>query len=229
MSDCPEPMRTEQLEHLGIVAGIVDQLHLEERVNECLGVHPQQSLSPGQGIKAMILNGLGFLSAPLYLYEGFFENKAVAHLLGDSVTAAHLNDDYLGRLLDKVWTYGVQELFSLIAMDACRRFELTRERYHLDSTSIRVYGDYESKSESSQDVPEVTYGYSKDHRGDLKQFILETVCSSDGDVPLMLEVSSGNQCDKAVFAERFKRFGQQWQLDGVMVADSALYSADAPG
>ena len=29
-------MRTKQLEHLGIVAGIVDQLNLEEQINECL-------------------------------------------------------------------------------------------------------------------------------------------------------------------------------------------------
>jgi hypothetical protein len=34
-------------------------------------------------VKAMILNALGFLSAPLYLFSEFFESKAVSHLLGE--------------------------------------------------------------------------------------------------------------------------------------------------
>ncbi|MGK7907823.1 MAG: DUF4277 domain-containing protein, partial [Synechococcus sp.] len=35
-------MRVQDLDHLGIIAGIVDQIKLEERVNDCLGTHPQQ-------------------------------------------------------------------------------------------------------------------------------------------------------------------------------------------
>jgi len=77
----------------------------------------------------MILNGLGFVSAPLYLYEGFFEGKATAHLLGDHITPQHLNDDCLGRTLDKVGEYGCSALFTLIAMHAYRVFSLSVRRY----------------------------------------------------------------------------------------------------
>ena len=98
-------MRVQDLDHLGIIAGIIDQMGLEDRVNQCLGTHPQQIVSPGQGIKTMILKSLGFVSAPLYLYEGFFLGKATEHLLGAGIESAHLNDDYLGRLLDHVWAY----------------------------------------------------------------------------------------------------------------------------
>ena len=121
-------MRIKDLDHLGIIAGIVDEIKLEERVNERLGTHPQQIVSPGQGIKAMILNGLGFVSAPLYLYESFFVGKATSHLLGEGIEAEHLNDDYLGRLLDKVWEYGPSQLFSLIAMEAYRAMGLEVRR-----------------------------------------------------------------------------------------------------
>lgn len=137
-------MNVYDLDHLGIIAGIVDQLALESRANSCLGEHPQQIVSPGQGIKAMILNGLGFVSAPLYLYEGFFLGKATSHLLGEGIEPHHLNDDYLGRLLDKIWDYGPSQLFSLIAMDAYRIFELDAGRYHLDSSSFSVHGAYET-------------------------------------------------------------------------------------
>jgi transposase len=72
---------------------------------------------------------------------------------------------------------------------------------------------------------EITYGYSRDHRPDLKQFILDLICSGDGDVPLFLQVADGNEADKAVFAQVLCNFRKQLTLDTLMVADSALYSA----
>lgn len=48
----------------------------------------------------MILNGLGFVSAPLYLFGNFFAGKPIDHLLGPGIEAEHLNDDHLGRVLD---------------------------------------------------------------------------------------------------------------------------------
>jgi transposase len=126
-------------------------------------------VSPGQGIKAMILNGLGFVSAPLYLYEGFFVGKATSHLLGEGIEAKHLNDDYLGRLLDKVWEYVPSKRFSPIAMDAYRFLGLNVRRYHLDSSSLSVHGTYEQDGDRKGCI-EITHGYSKDHRPDLKQY-----------------------------------------------------------
>ena len=59
----------------------------------------------------MILNGLGLVSAPLYLFEQFFVGKATEHLLGEGVLAEHLNDDRLGRVLDGLYVNGVSALF----------------------------------------------------------------------------------------------------------------------
>lgn len=218
-------MHVEDIDHLGIIAGIVDQTGLEALVNGCLGTHVQQKVSPGQGIKAMILNGLGFVSAPLYLYEEFFVGKATEHLLGAGIEPAHLNDDYLGRLLDKVWAYGPSQLFSVVSMAAYQTFGLNSRRYHLDSSSLSVHGAYERTNDEPGCI-EITHGYSKDHRPDLKQFVVETICTNDGGIPLAFEVASGNQSDKAVFAERLKTFAEHWSVDGILVADSALYSAD---
>jgi len=158
-------------------------------------------------------------------YEGFFLGKATSHLLGVGIEPHHLNDDTLGRLLDKIWAYGPSKLFSLIAMDAYRIFELDAGRYHLDSSSFSVHGAYEGVEEKVGSIA-ITYGHSKDHRPDLKQFITEMVCSHDGAVPLSFQVASGNQSDQAVFAERLQAFAQQWDVDGVLVADAALYSAE---
>jgi transposase len=209
-------MEVQNLDHLGIIAGIVDQMGLELLANECLGTHPQQIVSPGQGIKAMILNGLGFVSAPLSLYESFFLGKATSHLLGEGIEPSPLNDDYLGRLLDKIWAYGPSECFSLIAMDAYRVFGLEAKRYHLDSSSFSVQGAYEELSTEPGCI-EITHGHSKDHRPDLKQFITELICSNDGAVPLGFQVASGNHSDQAVFAERLQAFAEQWDIEGLLV------------
>ena len=88
---------------------------------------------------------------------------------------------------------------------------------------MSVYGAYASESTPPGGI-EITHGDSKDHRPDLKQFIVEMMCGNDGEVPLAIEIASGNQSDKAVFGQRLKAFAQQWDVDGIRVADSALYS-----
>jgi len=65
-------------------------------INEHLGEDPREQISAGVAVKAMILNGLGFVSAPLYLFEQFFKGKATEHLLGPGVSSEQLNDDRLG-------------------------------------------------------------------------------------------------------------------------------------
>lgn len=101
-------MRIENLDHLGIVAGICDRIGLVERVDERLGTSPDELASSGQVLKAMILNGLGFLSAPMYLFPRcFFEGKPTEHLIGEGVKPEHLNDDELARVLDKLHEAGL--------------------------------------------------------------------------------------------------------------------------
>ncbi len=62
---------SKDIDHCGIVAGIIDSMCLVEQINQILGTHPQEIVTPGQAVKAMILNGLGLVSAPLYLFEKF--------------------------------------------------------------------------------------------------------------------------------------------------------------
>jgi len=117
-------IEVKDLDHLGIVAGIVDQIGLVEEIDQVVGKHPQQKVSTGQVVKAMILNGLGFVSAPLYLFGTFFVGKATEHLIGEGVEPEHLNDDRLARALDELWEQGLTSLFTRIAMLAQQRFEV---------------------------------------------------------------------------------------------------------
>lgn len=62
-------IRVQDLDHCGSVAGICDEMGLVEQIDRHLGTHPQEIITPARVVKAMILNGLGFVSAPLYLFE----------------------------------------------------------------------------------------------------------------------------------------------------------------
>jgi len=59
----------------------------------------------------MVLNGLGLVSYPLYLFSKFFEGKAIEHLIGKDVKTESFNDDKLGRVLDKLYRKGLNEIF----------------------------------------------------------------------------------------------------------------------
>jgi transposase len=58
------------------VAGLVDEIGIVEILNQRLGIDSREKVSTGVIVKAMILNGLGFVSAPLYLFGQFFQGKA---------------------------------------------------------------------------------------------------------------------------------------------------------
>jgi transposase len=225
----------ENLDHLGIVAGVVDQIGLVECIDARLGRYEGEHISAGQAMKAMILNGLGFVSAPLYLFGRFFEGKPTEHLLGAGVEPEHLNDDKLGRVLDGLYEAGLSSLFVEVASEAMSRLGVSTQRLHLDATSFHLHGRYpqqhqqgqqETVVESEQTKPEpihITYGYSRDHRPDLKQFVVDLLCSGDGGIPVFLRAGDGNDSDAASFANLIGEFRQQVGFEAMFVADAALY------
>ena len=81
MTASPVKISVQDIDHCGLVAGICDEMNLVEQINRLLGTHAQEIISAGQVVKAMVLNGLGFVSAPLYLFEKFWVGKATEHLL----------------------------------------------------------------------------------------------------------------------------------------------------
>jgi transposase len=208
------------INHLGIVAGIIDELQIVEIINQELGIDEQEIVNSGEIVKAIILNGLGFISQPLYLFPKFFEDKATEHLLGKGILPEHLNDYKIGRVMDKLWEYGLSKIFMLIALSAAKKYKVNLEFSHLDSSSFSVHGQYnqilssqsEFQGQESELEPipiSITHGYSRDNRPDLKQFILDLIVTGDGNIPLFIEAASGNQSDKKAFGQIAKNYKKQ--------------------
>jgi transposase len=65
-------IKVQNLDHLGLVAGFIDEIGIVEKINEIVPEKTGEKVSPGQAVKAMILDGLGLVSSPLYLFSKFF-------------------------------------------------------------------------------------------------------------------------------------------------------------
>jgi len=240
----PQEIEIQNIDHLGIVAGIIDSIGIVEIINELIGVEKDEKVNAGQVVKAMIINGLGFVSKPLYMFPEYFETIACEHLIGTGVKPEYLNDDKLGRVMDKLFIKGLDTIFFIIAVKAAQKFGVSLSTSHLDSSSIHVHGQYNTslpevifenqKIGNNQELEEIavkspkeitiTYGYSRDHRPDLKQFIIEMICSGDGDIPIFLKLASGNQADSSCFGQIAVEYHKQLEVNSLIVADSALYT-----
>ncbi|TLD39804.1 MAG: Mobile element protein [Candidatus Jettenia ecosi] len=219
---------SQQLGHLGIIAGMCREIDLIGQIDTCIDQN-ERKVSVGQAVQAMIINALGFVDSPLYLTPEFFHNKPVEILIGRGLQAEDLNDDSLGRALDLLYKKGVTEVFAQVASHALSISGIKHTTYHLDSTSISFEGEY-NHQEDMQAI-EITHGYSRDKRPDLKQAIVSLICTYKSSIPVWLAVHSGNEVDKTLFPQLIDAYVKQ--LKGspqpYFVADSALYSAENLG
>jgi transposase len=230
----------ERLDHLGIIAGVCQEIGLADWLDEQDPTN-RQLVSVGTATTAMILNGLGFSNRQLYLVPQYFANKPVELLLGKGITADMLNDDCLGRTLDWLYAHDPTKLFAGIARRARQVFGVSSKQVHVDTTSFSVSGEYpqakketleaEGTAEAASADPAlitITYGYSRDHREDLKQWMLALASTHDGDIPLYLQPLNGNSSDKVSLLAAIQALQEQLRASdetpGVYVADNGVYS-----
>jgi len=216
----------ERLDHLGIIAGVIKDLGLIEMIDTRVGLDDQEGITTGEAIAGMILNGLGFSDRAMSLTPQFFANKPVGLLFRDGVSAEHFNRFKLGRSLDKTFSYGCDTLFSEVALAVCQQEEVALTFTCLDTTSFSLTGAYVPETDAQAIA--ITYGYSKDHRPDLKQAVLELMVAQDGGVPLMSQSWDGNVSDTVVFKARCEALLTQFaasETPRYLIADAKLYTA----
>jgi len=222
-------LRTKNLDHLGIVSGVCEEIGLVDIINRLTKSDEQRKVSVGTATKAMILNGLGFANRTLYLTPDFFSDKAVDVLLGEDIEAADLNSHSLGTALDALYYTGISELFYNVSLQAIRRYGISIKSRHLDGTSFMLHGDsYQEGGEKIGQI-EIKRGYNKQKRHDLRQFVFEMISANVEGIPLFIKAVSGNKTDKTEFPEVLEAYMEQMKINeeklaGPVVADSALYS-----
>ena len=188
MPGIPPEIEVYPVQHLPIIKAYADQLGLVSLINHY--VPTEMDVDAGTIVLGLVLDTLSGRS-PLYRLEEFFAHQDTELLLGKAIPPHAFTDDTVGRVLDRLYDFGTMRLFTACAVRAVIRFDLERRYVHFDTTSRSVWGAYQFAE--TQDLPfQVTYGYSKDKRPDLKQFVLSTLCV-DRAVPIWGQ-ARGWQC-----------------------------------
>jgi transposase len=212
-----------------LLAKLMEQMGIVDSINITLGESADEAtLDTGTVVAAMIHNLLGEGAVRLYRVSNFFADKPLPLLFPwrAQLDPLQLNDDRAGRALDSLWEAGPQKVFNAVSRRVIGRYTLDLKVLHGDTTSRSFYGAYDDQDPA---VPQITYGYSKDHRPDLKQILFGVGTSRDG-VPVVAEVSSGNQSDMTWNTRWVKAVRQQLGFAEdkplLYVADSALVTTD---
>jgi transposase len=221
MPDIPPEIAVYPVQHLPIIKAYADQLGLVSLINHY--VPTEMDVDAGTVVLGLVLDTLSGRS-PLYRLEEFFAHQDTELLLGKALPPHAFTDDTVGRVLDRLYDFGTMRLFTACAVRASMRFDLERRYVHFDTTSRSVWGEYEFAE--TQDLPfHVTYGYSKDKRPDLKQFVLSTLCV-DRAVPIWGQCDDGNASDKTLNTTLLSEIAQLLAQYGVQPG-AYIYIADA--
>lgn len=137
-----------------------------------------------------------------------------------------LNDDRLGRALDRLFDADRASMLTEVVVQAIREFDLDMDVFHNDSTSITFSGQYEdADGEAKRGKPSlnITNGHNKEHRPDLKQLLWILTVTADGAVPVHYRVCDGNTTDSPTHQETWDAIrALAGRPDFIYVADCKL-------
>src|SRR3982750_2226895 len=142
-----------------------------------------------------------------------------------------LNDDRVGRCLDRLFDADIPSLTLAAGAHAVGEFGVELDELHNDSTTVTLHGDYESADRERTLRGKlrlaVTHGHNKDHRPDLKQLLYILTVSRDGAVPVHFRVESGNATDDRSHIDTWKILCKlTGRRDFLYVADCKLATAE---
>jgi len=206
--------------HIPAIAGMCHRIGLIDLINESIPCNTDVDL--GTLVTGMVCDTLSGRS-PLYKVEEFIAEQDTELLFGTPVNARNFNDDALGNALDRIHEEGTLKLFTEVSLRAATVFDLDTSQCSFDTTSVNVWGDY-NNSLPDKKAPHVTYGYSKDKRGDLKQFMVSMLCV-EGNIPISGKMQNGNSSDEKLNNEELRRIARLLKPLGKNIA-KLTYVAD---
>jgi transposase len=216
---------------LPIINRLLERMRLQEFLHMYLPRADRRCrIAPSIGVSLLLKNVL-LAREPLYgigEWAGRFDPAALG-FADDQLPS--LNDDRVGRCLDRLFRSDITSMVLALATHVVHEFQIDLDELHNDSTTITFHGAYaDAASEQKRGKHTrlaITWGYNKDHRPDLKQLLYILTVARDGAVPLYFQVASGNVADD-------KTHVATWELlcrlvgrpDFLYVADCKLASTE---
>ncbi len=226
-----ETLKSWSVGALPIVNRILRRLKLEEFLRDRLPAEDRRVKVPTASVLLVLLRNLLLSREPLYGI-GEWAARHAPDLLGlTSEQVAALNDDRVGRSLDRLFDCDTASLALVVVGHAVRQFVVSLDELHNDSTTITFHGDYrsavEERSLRGRLRLAITFGHNKDHRPDLKQLLYILTIARDGGVPVQFRVASGNVVDDQTHQATWDLLSSlSGRRDFLYVADCKLATAE---
>lgn len=189
-------------------------------------------VSHAQALSLMVGNVLTSRE-PLYGVPDWLDKHVPEHFgFGESQLSKLMNDDRIGRALDRLYEVDPASLMTAVVVKTVREFKIDMSQVHNDSTTVTFSGGYEGqKDKAAKDRPPlITFGHNKDHRPDLKQLVYALTISADGAVPVHYKTYDGNTTDDKTHIETWNSIREiAGKPDFLYVADSKLCTRENMG
>lgn len=216
---------------LPILDRFLERLRLEEFLGDRLPAEDARTkIATATGL-LLLLKNLLVSREPLYGI-GEWAARFVPEWLGlGDDDLVHLNDDRVGRCLDRLFDADIASLTLSVMTHAVREFEVELDELHNDSTTVTFQGAYDEAAEEAdvrgKPTPAITWGHNKDHRPDLKQLLFILTVARDGAVPVQFRVQSGNVTDDVTHRDTWELLCKlTGRRDFLYVADCKLATAE---
>jgi transposase len=222
-------LRTWTVGSLPVVNRILDEMRLEEILQTHLPADgPRMKIPTSRGLMLLVRNIL-LSREPVYGLGEWAQRHAPDLIEISSTKMKHLNDDRLGRCLDRLFAGIDRSLIMELVKHVIRHFDLSLDELHNDSTTVTFHGAYDDALVPGlrQGLPTlgITWGHNKDHRPDLKQLLYILTVTDDGGVPIYFTTASGNTADDRTHLETWELLRELTQrADFLYVADCKLAS-----
>lgn len=190
-------LRSATVGALPIVNTLLDRLGIDDRLEQEAPADPRAKVAPAAALGALLRN-LIEARMPLYALREWAQERDSALLGLPEDAFGALNDDRVGRALDRLFDADRAALQTAIVVSAIKTFGIATDELHNDSTSITLqgrYADADGGNVRGQPTAAIHRGHNKDYRPDLKQLLWVLTVTADGAVPLHCRVLDGNTAD----------------------------------
>jgi transposase len=211
---------------LPLVNSVLDRLGFDRLLAKALPAGGR--IDAAQALGVLVRNIALNERQPVYTHVEW-ARQVEASLVGLKPDQADLlNDDRVGRALDRLFDADRAALITELVLGTLRDFKVDVDQLHNDSTTLTLTGDYrdaDGKEQRGKPTLRVTYGHNKDHRPDLKQLLFVLTISADGAVPVHYRAMDGNTNDSVTHIDTWETLRKVARRpDFLYVADCKLCS-----
>ncbi|NTV04509.1 IS1634 family transposase, partial [bacterium] len=220
-------LHTERLGPLPLVNHFLARMGLPALLERYVPTADRRSAVTHAQALGVLLRSILVEREPVYRQHETVHGFAAGMFGIDAAQMQRLTDDRIGRALDRLFDADRAALLTEVVVAVGQRFGVAFDRLHNDSTSIALCGQYRAaggRALRGRTAPAITFGFSKDHRPDLKQLLFILTVTAEG-VPASFRCADGNTSDSVTHIQTWEALrAVAGRADFLYVADSKLCS-----